>query len=427
MDVVRLKFYIYTLGCKVNTYESEVIKEKLIKKGFIYSDYIESEMVIINTCSVTNMADNKSKKIVRRSKRDKKITIVCGCSAENKQEEYKNIGVNILIGNKDKSKIDELILEYVKEQKNITRFYNDNLYEFEDMEISRFSSHTRAFIKIQDGCSNYCSYCIIPYTRKNPRCKDFDKVIKEAKNLVENGHKEIVLTGIHTGSYINNGKNLKDVLSALEKIEGLKRIRLSSIEITELSEDMLDEIKNNKKLVNHFHIPLQNGSDEILKIMNRKYNLEYFENILNKIRNIKPDVSITTDVIVGHPYETDELFLKTLETCKNYNFAKIHVFPYSKRDGTKSSEMPDIDDITKKGRSKQLNELSKSLEKKYYKDHINKNLEVLIEKVYDDYSIGFSSNYIKVRVNKTLNKNEIYNVKIINYKDGYLLGEVIII
>ncbi len=423
-----MKFNIITLGCKVNAYESEMIKENLVKNKFCYVEEDEkADIIIINTCSVTNMADNKSKKMVRHAKRLGKIVVVCGCSSENKQGEYQSLGIDILIGNRDKSKIHLLIQEYVKNKKQYVKFYEEKNLPFEDMEIEKFASHTRAFVKIQDGCNNFCSYCIIPYVRKNVRSKDFDKAIKEIKNLVENGHKEIVLTGIHTGSYNPDGvHDLADLIHEISKLENLKRIRISSIEITELNDKMLFEIKNNPKVVNHFHIPLQAGSDEILKRMNRKYDLDYFKEKIKKIRAIKPDVSITTDVIVGHPYETEDLFLETIDTCKNLNFAKIHVFPYSKRDGTASSRMPEqVDDVTKKYRSKRLNEVSKELEQEYYLNHVNQEVEVLIEQVYDTESVGFTSNYLKIKISRKLEKNKFYTIKTKEYKNEILVGEEI--
>lgn len=422
-----MKFHIITLGCKVNAYESEIIKENMLKNNFLFEEEeSKADIIIINTCSVTNMADNKSKKMVRRAHRLGKIVVVCGCSSENKQMEYQKMGINILIGNKEKSKIHKLIDDYLKTSKDYVKFYQEKDLAFEDMTVEKFNSHTRAFVKIQDGCNNFCSYCIIPYVRKNIRSKNFSVAIDEIKTLVSNGHKEIVLTGIHTGSYNPDGvHDLADLIHEISRIEDLKRIRISSIEVTELNEKMLYEIKNNPKIVNHLHIPLQAGSEDILKKMNRKYDLAYFKNKIEQIRKIRPDISITTDVIVGHPYETEELFLETINTCTHVNFSKIHVFPYSKRDGTPSSRMPEqIDDLTKKARSKRLNELSHILEEKYYKKHLNKEVEVLIEEVYDNESVGLTSNYLKIKIPKKLEKNNLYKIKITEYKNNILIGEL---
>lgn len=422
-----MKFHIITLGCKVNAYESEVIKEDLINFGYTYvEEDTLADIIVINTCSVTNMADNKSKKMVRHAKRLGKIIVVCGCSSENNQSIYEEMGIDILIGNRDKSKIGELLKMFLKEKQNIVKFYDEEIFPFENMHLENFESHTRAFVKIEDGCDNYCSYCIIPYVRKNIRSKDFYEAIKEIQDLVEKGHKEIVLTGIHTGKYYDNGHNLRDLIHEISKIPSLERIRISSIEITELNAEMLEEIKNNPKVVNHFHIPLQAGSDEILKRMNRKYDLEYFKKKVEEIRKIKKDVSITTDVIVGHPYETEELFLKTIETVKEINFAKVHVFPYSKREGTPSSRMPmQVEDAVKKERSRTLNQVSHELESHFYKQHIGQILDVLIEEVHEEESTGCTTNYLKVKVQEKLKRNEIYKVKLVEYQNGLLIGDCV--
>lgn len=408
-----MTFNIITLGCKVNAYESEIMKELLLNAG--YKEEKENpEVVIINTCSVTNMADSKSRKMVRRYKRENPNTIlvVCGCSTQNKKEEYEQMDIDILLGNKDKSKIVTLINNFKNNHEKYIKFYDDRDLDFEDMTVKEFTSHARAFVKIQDGCNNFCSYCVIPYVRGNIRSKDFNKSLEEIKTLVKNNHKEIVLTGIHTGSY-GAGLNydLSDLLHEMNKIEGLERIRISSIEVTELNEKFLNELKENKKICNHMHIPLQAGSDEILKKMNRKYDLKYFFEKINRIREIRPDISITTDVIVGHPYETEELFLKTIETCQKIKFAKIHVFPYSKRDGTASSRMSNqVSDVDKKIRSHKLIEISNELEKEYAKKFIGKKLDVLIEENYGEKSIGHTSNYLRLEIPEILEINQMYEV-----------------
>ena len=310
-----MKFNIVTFGCKVNQYESNMMKERMLSSNFFYVENIsEANIIVVNTCSVTNVADKKCLKMIRRIKREypNSILVVAGCSSQNKQEIYENLDIDILIGNKDKSKIDILLKEYIKTHKRYVKFYNDRKLDFEDMLISDYN-HVRAFIKIEDGCDNFCSYCIIPYVRGSVRSKNFETVIKEAKLLTQKGHKEIVLTGIHTGHYMDNGYDLTDLINELSKIEDLLRIRISSIEITELNDKFLNMLSTNKKVCDHLHIPLQAGSDEILKRMNRKYDLKYYEEKIKKIRMIRPDISITTDIIVGFPYETDKLFNETLE------------------------------------------------------------------------------------------------------------------
>lgn len=406
-----MKFNIVTFGCKVNQYESNMMKERMLSSNFFYVENIsEANIIVVNTCSVTNVADKKCLKMIRRIKREypNSILVVAGCSSQNKQEIYENLDIDILIGNKDKSKIDILLKEYIKTHKRYVKFYNDRKLDFEDMLISDYN-HIRAFIKIEDGCDNFCSYCIIPFVRGSVRSKNFETVIKEAKLLTQKGHKEIVLTGIHTGHYMDNGYDLTDLINELSKIEDLLRIRISSIEITELNDKFLNMLSTNKKVCDHLHIPLQAGSDEILKRMNRKYDLKYYEEKIKKIRMIRPDISITTDIIVGFPYETDKLFNETLEFSRKMNFSKIHVFPYSIRLGTSAANMPNqVDESIKKERVKKLMDLSEIMEKEYYNKFVGKELDILVEECDNNVSIGHSSNYLMIRLNEKLEVGQIY-------------------
>lgn len=406
-----MKFNIVTFGCKVNQYESNMMKEKMLSSNFFYEENMsDANIIIVNTCSVTNVADKKCLKMIRKIKREypNALLVVAGCSSQNNQNVYEALDVDILLGNKDKSKIAELIKEYLDTEKKYVKFYNERDLDFEDMLINDYN-HVRAFVKIEDGCDNFCSYCIIPFVRGSVRSKDFDTVIKEAKLLTEHGHKEIVLTGIHTGHYMSNNHDLTDLINELSKIDDLLRIRISSIEITELNDKFLEMLKINKKVCNHLHIPLQAGSDEILKRMNRKYDLAYYEEKINKIRSIRPDISITTDIIVGFPYETDELFNETLEFSKKMNFSKIHVFPYSIRVGTAAASMPNqVDEVTKKVRVKKLMALSKKQEKEYYEKFKGKELDILVEECDNNVSIGHTSNYLMVTLNENLLVGKIY-------------------
>lgn len=410
-----MKFNIITFGCKVNQYESNMMKENMLSSNFFYTeDLTDANIIIVNTCSVTNVADKKCLKMIRRLKREysNAILVVAGCSSQNKQSVYESLDIDILIGNRDKSIIDKLIKEYIETEKKYVKFYNDRNLDFEDMYISDYN-HTRAFIKIEDGCDNFCSYCIIPYVRGSVRSKDFDKVIKEAKELAKHGHKEIVLTGIHTGHYQNNGYDLTDLINELSKIDDIKRIRISSIEITELNDKFLDMLKNNDKVCDHLHIPLQAGSDEILKRMNRKYDLAYYEEKIKKIRSIRPDISISTDIIVGFPYETEELFLNTLEFSKKIKFSKIHVFPYSVRVGTAAANMKEqVDEVVKKMRVKRLMAVSHMLEVDYYNKFKDKELDILIETCDNNVSEGHTSNYLLVSVPENIKVGEIVRRKI---------------
>ena len=406
-----MKFNIITFGCKVNQYESNMMEENMLSSNFFYEENKDlADIIIVNTCSVTNVADKKCLKMIRRIRRKKpdSLLVVAGCSSQNNQEVYKKLDIDILLGNKDKSRIADIIKEYLKTEKRYVKFYNERELEFEDMQINDYN-HNRAFIKIEDGCDNFCSYCIIPYVRGSVRSKDFSKVINEAKSLADHNHKEIVLTGIHTGHYLNNNHDLTDLINELSKIDNILRIRISSIEITELNDKFLSMLEKNKKVCDHLHIPLQAGSDEILKRMNRKYDLKYYEDKINRIRSIRPDISITTDIIVGFPYETDELFNSTLDFAKKMNFSKIHVFPYSKREGTSAASMPNqVDDKVKKMRVKKLMELSDKLEKEYYDKFKGKNLDILIEECDNNVSIGHTSNYLMVTLNECLTVGEIY-------------------
>ncbi len=421
-----MKFLITTLGCKVNAYESEFIKEELKKSGYEYNED-NPDIIIINTCSVTNTADNKSLKTVRKMRRNYStaIIVVCGCSSENNQAKYQEMGIDILLGNRKKSEIASILDTYLKTHQPYVYFANTRNLDFEDMTVNKFKSHTRAFVKIQDGCNNFCSYCIIPYTRGTTRSKDFSIALKEITDLVKNGHQEIVLTGIHTGSYNSNGHDLTDLLHEIAKINDLKRIRISSIEITELNTKFINELKNNSKICNHLHIPLQSGSDNILKKMNRKYDKAYFTNKINEIKRVRPDIAITTDAIVGHPYETDADFKEYLAYCEELDFSKIHVFPYSKRDGTAASLMPQVPAIIKKERAQSLLALSDKLEEKYYQKHLNQELEVLTEEIKDGYVIGHTSNYLKVYLKGDYKLNTIYNCLITKYANKVLYGKVL--
>ena len=421
-----MKVKAVTLGCKVNAYESEYILSSFKDRGYEITNDI-ADIYIVNTCSVTNTSDAKSRKVINRLIRENpnSIIVVMGCMIEANKD-IKIPGVSLIIGNKDKNKVIDLVEAYLKD-KQVRKILYDNFDDtFEDMFITNMTSHTRAFVKIQDGCENFCSYCIIPYTRGKQRSKDPDLVIKEIETLVSNGYKEIVLTGIHTGHY---GSDLQttfpDLLKRIVKINGLERLRISSIEITELNDEFFEVLKDNPIIVSHLHIPLQAGSDTVLQAMNRKYLTNYFENKVKKIREIRSDISLTTDVIVGFPGETEEEFQETLDFVLKIKFTKVHVFPYSRRKGTKADTMPNqIPENIKKERVKRLIALSNKLEKEYLDLFLNKEVEVLIEEEYPDYSLGHTGNYLKVKVLKPFKSNELIKVKIIKREDLMLIGEV---
>lgn len=422
-----MKAAIHTLGCKVNIYESEYIINILKENGYQIVDFdSKADIYIINTCTVTNTSDKKSEKMIKRARKQNKdaIIIAMGCHAQIKGD---NIDADIIIGNKDKSKIISLIEEYQENKNKIKRIYNLDNISFEDMYISSFNSHTRAFVKIQDGCDAFCSYCIIPYARGPIRSKDPKTVIKEITSLVENGYKEIILTGIHTGKY---GKDInytfEQLLKDIIKIKNLYRIRISSIEINELTDPILDLIKDNKIIAKHLHIPLQSGSDKILKLMDRKYDLKFYKDRIEKIRKMIKDVSINTDLIVGFPNEDEKDMEDTLKFIKEIKFTKIHTFPYSKREGTKAASMENqIDETIKRKRVKTVLELSDQLEQDFYQSKLNKTEEVIIEQTKDGKSYGYTSNYIKVEIDSPLKPNEVISVKINKVNNKKVTGKII--
>lgn len=427
-----MKFQIYTLGCKVNTYESNVMRDALLNKGYFEVGLKEkADITIINTCTVTNTADSKSMKVIRQAIRrnENAIIIVCGCLVQNKKEEVSKIdGVDIVIGNINKSKIVDYIEKYIEEKKQEVDVRNIMDTNFEPMMLNNFNK-TRAFVKIQDGCNNFCSYCIIPYTRGNVRSKDKQSVLKEIQLLVDEGHKEVVLTGIHTGNYGAEFADYKfaDLLKDIVKIDKLERLRISSIEITEINDDVMEVIKENNILVDHMHIPLQSGSDAVLKRMNRKYDKEYFINKIKKLRKIRPNISITTDVIVGFPGETKEEFEETIETIKKIEFTKLHVFPYSKREGTKAAIMDgQVDENIKKKRVKILLQLSKELEYNYMKKFIGQKVIFIPEMAKEEYIIGHTGNFLNVKYRGNKNDlNKDIEVKINNIEYPYCIGSTI--
>ena len=411
MDL-KMKVGICSLGCKVNIYESEFMISSLKERGYTITNFEDkADIYIINTCSVTNESDKKSRKKINRAKKNNKdaIIIVTGCYSQANAD---NIEANIILGNKDKSKIVEIIEEYKKTKENKKIIYDLTKVNFEKMEIKKFTNHTRAFVKIQDGCNAFCSYCIIPYVRGRIRSKNKKDVISEVTKLVKEGYKEIVLTGIHTGKYgLDINSSLEELLENLVKIPGLYRIRLSSIEINEITPRIIKLLKENSIMAKHLHIPLQSGSDKILKLMNRKYTKEEF---LNKIRILKeiPEISLTTDLIVGFPGETEREHQETLETLNEIKFTKIHTFPYSKRKGTPASIMEgQVSPEEKKKRVKEILEFSNKSELDFYKSNLDKVFDGVVEVHNNGKTVVHTSNFIPVIVEEKINNNAIVKIK----------------
>lgn len=422
----------HTLGCKVNTYESNAMLKIFNEAGYQEVDFKQvADVYVINTCTVTNTGDSKSRQMIRKAiRKNPKATIcVVGCYSQTAPEEIEKIeGVGVVLGTQYRSDIVKYVDEHLETGEMVIKVDNVmNLRKFEDLNIDRFKN-TRAFLKIQDGCNNFCTYCIIPYARGRVRSRQKESVLNQAQRLVDNGYVEIVLTGIHTAGY---GEDLDDysfyeLLVDLVKIKGLKRLRISSIETSQISDEIIDLIGSNEIIVDHLHVPLQAGSDATLKRMNRKYTTaEYLEKI-NKIRSYLPNIAFTTDVIVGFPGETDEEFEETYNFIKQVNYSELHVFPYSPRKNTPAAKMKDqVNNQIKHERANRLLQLSKELNHEFALKQIGKTLKVLFEKRDGEYLIGHAGDYLKVKVKTADNLiGEIVTIKIDKY-DEILEGRVV--
>lgn len=428
------KVAFYTLGCKVNQYETEAMSELFQNAGYELCDFDSyADIYVINTCTVTSMSDRKSRQIIRRAKKHNpdSIVAVTGCYAQTNPDAVLEIDdVNIIIGTKDRKKIVSLC-ESIKNTDKIS-FVEDIMknHVFEDLSISHYEERTRAFIKIQEGCNQFCSYCIIPYARGPIRSRSEDEILEETKKLVKNGYTEIIYTGIHVASYgLDRGKaELSDLLNKANKIDGLKRIRLSSIEPMTLNEEFIKSISECDKLCHHFHLSLQSGCDETLKRMNRKYTTAQYKKIVDGLRREFSDVAITTDIMTGFPGETDDEFSKTLEFVKEISFADAHIFQYSPRKGTPAAERDDqISPEIKEKRSKELISICKNSQNEFISSFMGKTMEVLFEQpAKNEYFEGKTSNYITVYVKTNENLQGLYkNVMIDSAKNGIAYGTII--
>ena len=424
-----MKVSFITLGCKVNSYETDAISDLFIKRGatIVSSDDI-FDVCIINTCSVTNQATAKSRKLIRSAKRKNPdaIIAVMGCYSQMDSNAVKELGVDIVLGNIDKASVVDLVYK-TKETKEIICNVKDILKnkEFENLSPISFN-RTRAFLKIEDGCNNFCSYCIIPFTRGPIRSKPIDNVLEEISKIVNNGYKEIVLTGIHTGKYNDNGITFTELIKRILNETKLERLRISSIELNEITDEFLKMMKENKVLADHLHLPLQAGSNHVLKMMNRHYTREEFIEKINKIREYRPNISITTDIIVGFPEETVEDFNDTLNLCKEVKFSKIHAFPFSLRKGTKAECFKEIKDIEKTNRMKELMELDSILEEEYKMEFVNTTHSLIVEDLHGEYYLGHTSNYLPVYIkNSDIKTGMMIDIIITEYLDGKLYGKLV--
>lgn len=410
-----MKVAFSTLGCRVNQYESEAMAEKFIREGYEVVDFSEiADVYVINTCTVTNMGDKKSRQIISKARRlnNNAIIAVVGCYSQIAPKEVSAIeGVDVVLGTRNKGDVVYYVNKARDEQK--IQVHVEGVLKnkkFEDLNIEEYQDKTRAFLKIQDGCNRFCTYCAIPYARGSVCSKEPRKVIDEIKKLASHGFKEVILSGIHTASYgldLEGNITLIDLIEDIEKIDGIERVRIGSIEPAFFTNEVIEKIKGFKKLCPHFHLSLQSGCNTVLKRMNRRYTAEEYEHIVNVLRENIKDASISTDVIVGFPGETEEEFNETYEFLKKIKLTKTHIFKYSPRKGTRAAEMKEqIDGKVKEERSKALIALNDINEQGFIEKYINKNVKVLLEqqvKGKENIFEGYTENYIKVEVEKPEN------------------------
>ena len=429
---MKNKVAFCTLGCKVNQYETNAMIEQFIAKGYEIVEFNEkADIYIINTCTVTNMADRKSRQMLRRVKEINRdaIVVACGCYAQVAKEELEKISeIDLIYGTNEKNKIAEYIEEF-QENNLKNSLITDVMYqkEFLDFGTTDYTEKTRAVIKVQDGCDRFCSYCIIPYARGHVRSRKTESVIEEIEAISKKGIKEVVITGIHVASYgkdFKEKKELIDLLEEINKVDGIERIRLGSLEPTLISEEFLERLTKLEKICDHFHLSLQSGCDETLKRMNRRYCAEEFKNSTELLKKAYPNVSLTTDIIVGFPGETDEEFNKTYQFLKDINFYQMHIFKYSPRKGTKAAVMKEqIDGSIKEERSNKLISLSNENEIAHNEKEIGKELEVLWEEKDCEYIKGHTTNYKVVKIPYKPIENTITKVKIERLENLELIGK----
>lgn len=401
------KAALHNLGCKVNSYETEAMTQLLEKNGYEIVPFSEkADVYIVNTCSVTNMADRKSRQMLHKAKakNPEAVVVATGCYVQTATEKIKqDLSIDIIVGNNKKKDIVNILDEFYKKKENIHIIDINHTEEYEDLEISTVTEHTRAHMKIQDGCNNFCSYCIIPYARGRIRSRKMDNIKNEMKRLAEDGFREIVLTGINLGFYRDGENTLIDVIEMADKIDGIERIRLGSIDPEVVTEEFAARLGKVKKICPHFHLSLQSGCDSVLKAMNRHYTTEEYLEKCGMLREVFENPALTTDIIVGFPGESEEDFQTTLEFVKKVGFAQIHVFKYSKRAGTVAAKMPNqVDEKEKTKRSEKLIQVGLELTRQYRQGFIGKREEILFEenKIVDgkEYSVGHTKNYIEAAV-----------------------------
>lgn len=434
-----MKIAFYTLGCKVNQYETQAIAETFERLGYEIVDFDQkADIYVINTCTVTNVSDRKSRQAIKRAKKNSpnSVVVVMGCYPQVYPQEVQKIdGVDIIIGTRHREKIVEYVTEYLKQKKKI--FAVNDEYKrnsFEELKISSFNERTRAFIKIEEGCEQFCSYCIIPYARGSVVSRSLSSILDEVERLASNGYKEFVITGINISAYgkdLDYKVTLLDVVEEISKIEKVRRIRLSSLEPIVMKEDFIKRLVGVDKLCHHLHLSLQSGSDKILKLMNRHYTTDEYKQIVRMVRSYWDDVAFTTDIIVGFPGESDEDFERTVEFVEEIGFSRIHVFRFSPKKGTKAYSMPNqVSSAEKEKRSEILKSVARKLSFGFHKKFEGKIVEVLIEEnsSFEGYCEGYSGNYIRTLVPKTesIKAGEIYKVKVKQAFEQYVIGDIIL-
>lgn len=431
-----MKAAFSTLGCKVNQYETEAMIELFKKSGYTIVDFEEyADIYVINTCTVTSFGDKKSRQMIRKAKRENNdaIIAVVGCYSQVAPDAVMDIpGVNIVVGTNDRKRIVDLVEEYKNKRAPIKHVENImNVRKFEELDINEFRDRTRAFLKIQDGCNRFCSYCLIPYARGPIRSREPEKVMDQVRRLADSGFKEVILSGIHVASYGKDlcGINLIDIIEKIQQVEGIQRIRIGSIEPTFFTDEAIERLNAVGKLCEHFHISLQSGCDETLKRMNRHYTVSEYNDTVEKLRRIFPDVSITTDIIVGFPGETEDEFNETFNFLKRLRLSKTHIFKYSPREGTPAAKFKDaVSPEDKEKRSKLLIDLNTKNERDFIDNFLNRNMQVLYEQVCSNtgYAEGYTQNYINVKSpgdSGTIGRILVTNIKE-NFGD-YALGNII--
>lgn len=427
-----MKIYFYTLGCKVNQYESQEMSEILENHGhtIIYTAN-EADVAVVNSCTVTAESVRKTRQTVRKLKKQNSdiIVILTGCASQAEPQILKDIPeADIFMGNRSNTLIADALNEFLASrspiQKRIEHLTGD---DFVGTGITRFDGHTRAFLKIQDGCDRFCSYCLIPTARGRSRSKSLEKIDNELKFLAENGYKEIVFVGINLSDYGKHTEySLPDALRLAEKYDTIKRVRLGSLEPDHITDKMIDELKTLTKLCPQFHISVQSGSDSVLKAMNRHYTAAEYEKLVKKIRRSFKDATITTDILAGFPTETEENFKETLAFVKRIKFEKVHVFPYSVREGTKAAKMEQLTKSVKEARAAELSKIADSIRKDYLKNQIGNTVEVLFELSKDGNSEGYTENYTPVKIYDCADyRNQIKTVKITDFGDDWCCGEIV--